>query len=80
MRDTYPALLSLLLDQKHSITCALVLDHVCCMQFRIRALESHCQVQLKAMGLVTLCFPSDHSRKAKLFVPEGIEDDVKVTV
>ncbi|RYR42443.1 hypothetical protein Ahy_A08g038928 isoform D [Arachis hypogaea] len=41
---------------------------------------THCQVQLKAMGLVTLCFPSDHCRKAKLLVPDGIEDAVNVTV
>lgn len=28
-------------------------------------------VQLKAIGLPTACFPSDHSRRAKLVVPDG---------
>lgn len=37
-------------------------------------------VQLKAMGLPTICSPSDHSKRAKLVVPDGIEAAVNVTV
>lgn len=39
----------------------------------------HDHVQLKAIGLPTTCFPSDHWRRAKLVVPDGIELAVNVT-
>ena len=42
----------------------------------------HCfdHVQLKATGLLTTYLPPDHSMRAKLTVPEGMEAAVNVTV
>ena len=38
------------------------------------------QVHVNAIGLATLCFPSDHTSRPKPVVPDGCDFDVNLTV